>query len=294
MTVGHLFGARLRLNPYFLVLLAALGAAGFLAETATLFAVVLLHELAHAAVARASGLTVRELELLPFGGVARLRDPVEFDPAVEAAVAAAGPAANALLYLVGVACAPLIEPDGRFVDAYLQANLAIGLFNLLPALPLDGGRILRAVLVRRIGFRRATELAARLGKLCAVALAVTGSVLLVHQRANVSLLVVAFFLYVAAAREQYLAPYVFARYLARKQRELERCRSLRARQVVTFEGTPVKEVMQGFAPRDYHVVWVLDPQGRVKGVATEREIIDAVFRTGVETPVGAIARTFVW
>lgn len=291
MGIGRLFGVRIRLHPLFLALLALLGAGGLLEETLILFGVVFLHELAHVVVALACGLKVREVELLPFGGVARVDDLVELEPAVEAAVAVAGPLTNAFLYVIALAVAPHAPFAKEHVELFLQANLGIGLFNLLPALPLDGGRILRAALVQRIGFRRATDLAVGLGKLWAVLLGAVGAYLLYQSHANVSVLVVAFFLYVAAGREQATAAYVFLRYLTRKQWELERSRCLPAQPVVVLEKTRLKEVLDGFMPRRYHLVWVLDEAGRLKGVATEREIIDALFRSGMDTPVGAIARS---
>lgn len=290
MTIARLFGVRIILNRLFLVLLLLLSAVGMFWETIILFGVVFLHELAHMVTAQASGLSVREVELLPFGGVARIDDLLEFDPSVEKAVAIAGPLTNAFLYGIGVFARnhPAIPPD--LLEIFLRDNVIIGLFNLVPALPLDGGRILRAMMARRIGFRRATERAAKLGKVCALVIGVAGGVLMYHGQANISFFVLAGFVYIAAGKEQGLAAYVFMRYLTRKQRELARSGSMVAHQIVALEATSLKEVMNGFVPQRYHVIWVLDTQGRIHGITSEMEVIEAAFQLGVETQIGQIAR----
>lgn len=293
MTVGRLFGVRIILNPYFLGLMLLLGLGGFLWETVTLFGVVFVHEMAHVVTAKASGLSVREVELLPFGGVARIDDLIEFDPSIEISVAIAGPLTNAFLYGLGITLGERLGVPADRLSLFLGANLSIGAFNLIPALPLDGGRILRALLSRRIGFRRATDRAAGLGKACAVIGGGLGCYLVYTGVANISLLVLALFVYISAGKEQGLAAYVFMRYLTRKQRELERSRSLVAHQLVALEATPIKDVMRSFVPQRYHVIWVLDTKGRLKGVTTEMEIIDATFRDGIETPIGQVTRSII-
>lgn len=285
MSVGRLLGVRIRLNPYFLALLALLALGGLLWETLILFGIVFVHEMAHVITAKAAGLTVREVELLPFGGVARIEDLVEFDPAIEIGVAIAGPLTNAVMYGIGVAVAAYASPPETYLSIFLWGNISIGAFNLVPALPLDGGRIVRALLARRIGFRRATDRAARLGKVCAVVMAVAGGYGVSTGYVSVAALALPAFVYLAAGKEEKLAAYVFVRYLTRKQRELSRSRCLVAHHLVALEETSLNEVMRSFVPQRFHIVWVLDAQGKVKGVATEIEVIEAGFRLGIEVPI---------
>lgn len=289
MAIVRLFGVRVVLSPGFLVLLAVCGAAGLFAEAALLFGVVLMHELAHAAAARLCGLAVAEVELLPFGGVARLEAPLEIDPAVEVKVALSGPLANAAaiafaLLAQGVSAFPF-QIDGRFIEA----NAVIGGFNLIPALPLDGGRVYRAWLVPRVGFRRATERAARLGRSCGIGMAGAGALLLSLGHASISLPAVGLFLFLAARRESEEAPYVLMRYLARRREALRRNPLAPARHLAASEETPVKQVLDTLVPQRYHIVWVLGKDGRLAGVAGEIELVEALFQRGVDTPVGAVA-----
>ena len=132
-----------------------------------IFGVIVIHELAHALVARHFGVTTRDIMLLPVGGIASLERMPE-KPSQELLVALVGPAVNLVIAL-------LLSPfHGLFVQQFVMINVALAVFNLLPAFPMDGGRALRALLAMRLGPERATDIAAGLGKVLAVLLAVVG------------------------------------------------------------------------------------------------------------------------
>lgn len=289
MTVLRLFGVRLVLTRSFLALLALLAVAGLLREAALLFGVVIMHELAHAAAARWYGLGVAQVELLPFGGVARLEGAIELYPAIEAKVALAGPLSNLAAMAMALAAvqAGLLAPNAGML--FVEVNALIGGFNLIPALPLDGGRVVRAWLARRVGIRRATERAARAGAWCGLAMCAVGLPLAFTGYVSVSMVAVGLFLVVAATREEEQAAFAFMRYLARRREELRLEAGVSARQIVAGEQTPVKDVLDMFVPQVYHVVWVLGRDGRLAGIAGEVEVIDAMFEHGIETPLGRVA-----
>jgi Zn-dependent protease len=141
------------------------------------FGSVLLHELGHALVARRYGIQTRRIVLLPIGGIAQLEGEPQ-TPKQELAIALAGPAVNfaiaASLFVVG----SVLGFGGLFgfglLGSLMVANLSLGLFNLVPAFPMDGGRALRAFLTTRVGSRRATEIAVKVAKVAAVAFFVIG------------------------------------------------------------------------------------------------------------------------
>ena len=152
------------------------------------FGCVVLHELGHALMARRFGIQTRDITLYAIGGVARLERMSE-KPWEEFCIALAGPAVNvaiaailvvpATLSLLGVSSAqatPVVSP-GQFLLALLLINGLMVLFNMIPAFPMDGGRVLRALLVSRLGRVRATEVAAKLGGLFAVIFVIWGIVL---------------------------------------------------------------------------------------------------------------------
>lgn len=282
MRLGRWFGVPLVLNIYFLILMLVLLVLGQIAKAGLLFLSVLIHEFGHAMSARRRGLLVREVELLPFGGVAKIDDLLEVDPRVEVGVAMAGPLVNA-----AVAFTTLLLRQYRLVPAeeaafFLQCNLAVAVFNLLPALPLDGGRMLRAALVGRYGFRRATAISARIGQGMAVVLAVTGTVGLYLGWGNPSLVVLAFFVFYAARREQQLAGYILMRYLARKKGEVREKKILPTVQLVAHQKAMLREVIRALIPQRYHLVLLMDDACGITGYVTEIEIIEAFFNRGAD------------
>ncbi|MCL4516534.1 MAG: M50 family metallopeptidase [Firmicutes bacterium] len=283
MRIGKIFGVSIVLNPFFLLMLFGFGVAGLLPQALILFGIVLIHEASHLAVAKGYGLAVAEIELLPFGGVARIEGMIEFDPAVERAVALAGPLTN--LFLAGI-CLILLRYAALPRETALQLiqnNLLMAGFNCLPALPLDGGRVYRAHLAKRIGYRRATERAASVGQILAALFAVFGAAGLYLGYLNLTLILLAFFVFYAARKEKNLAAYAFIRYLAQKKEELRRSGVLPTEQLVAAADLPVREIVKYFIPKRYHLVLLTDHNYEIIGLVTEIEIINALFDRGTAT-----------
>jgi Zn-dependent protease len=190
-------GIRLRLHwSFFLVALVFAGwtarenpGGGALAavawgsvQAAILYTLVILHELSHAAAAAMKGRGVREIVLTPLGGAAVI-DRAMAGPSMEAEVALAGPVSNLLILGVSVAFFLVAEMPpawagpmtlGGALAFAFWANLTLGLFNLVPAFPMDGGRVLRAVLAWRKGGRKGTRIACRTGEIMGAGMIVLG------------------------------------------------------------------------------------------------------------------------
>ena len=167
--IGRVSGIDLYLHPTFLMLLAYIGAMqggleAVLLVSAT-FGCVLLHELGHALMARQFGIETENITLYPIGGVARLQR-MPRAPGAELLIALAGPAVNVLIVgALTVALGLLGGSDlGLFLGILMQINVVLAVFNLIPAFPMDGGRVLRALLSGWIGRARATMVAAGLGR----------------------------------------------------------------------------------------------------------------------------------
>jgi Zn-dependent protease/predicted transcriptional regulator len=170
---------------------------------AALFACVVLHELGHALAAARYGVKTKDITLLPIGGVARLLRMPE-KPIEELVVAIAGPAVNVviagLLYLMGARLPfnvrdPHVLEQGGFLDRLLLVNLFLVLFNLIPAFPMDGGRILRSLLAMTMNYGSATRIAATIGQLIAIAFVFIGLMI------NPFLILIGLFVWIGAQSE---------------------------------------------------------------------------------------------
>jgi len=212
-TVGgmRVFGVPIRFHFTFILLLVFLifvgvGGKQSAATTATyvvaLFGSVLLHEICHALVARLYGLQTLEIVMFPIGGVSRLESQPKANQ--EPLIALAGPAANLIIGVALLATQhdflPLeklaVPTDANLVERIALGNLLLGLFNLLPAYPMDGGRILRSLIALSKPEAQATQIAASAGRFLAIAMGLFG---LLSQ--NFVLIFVALFVYLGAAQE---------------------------------------------------------------------------------------------
>jgi Zn-dependent protease len=195
-SLGRIAGIRLLVHWTFLLLigwivLAQLGKGGDTAAillnvglVLAIFGCVVLHELGHALAARRYGIQTKKITLLPIGGLASL-ERIPDEPKQELWVALAGPAVNVAIALVLLAITPafaLLPDDASLtvstfeglLATLLQANVMLVLFNLVPAFPMDGGRVLRALLALRMGRVRATQIASSLGQFLAVGFVLWG------------------------------------------------------------------------------------------------------------------------
>jgi len=218
VSIGRIAGTEVRIHLTFLLFLIWIWVASYttggagaawsgLAFMILLFACVLAHEFGHILTARAFGVATPDVTLLPIGGVARL-ERIPEEPRQELLIAVAGPAVNVViaLLLVAVAGASLdmhhlatVESARiSLVDRLAAVNLFLAVFNMIPAFPMDGGRVLRALLAIRLGHVRATRIAATVGQLLAFGLGFLGLL------GNPLLIFIAIFVYLAASSEAQL------------------------------------------------------------------------------------------
>ncbi|MCC7168824.1 MAG: site-2 protease family protein [Planctomycetes bacterium] len=205
--VGRVFGIPIRLHVVFLLLFAVLAAqtyatdggaaaAQFAMQFSLVFLFVLLHELGHCVVAQSFGIHVLDITLWPLGGLARL-STFPRSARVEFAVAVAGPAVNFALAVLCLLLERALPQLSEWLDFAFWINCVMGGFNLIPAFPLDGGRVFRAALARELDWLAATRVAVRVARGLAIVLFLAG----IAAPGAFSLVLIAAFVFVSAGSE---------------------------------------------------------------------------------------------
>lgn len=297
--IGAIAGTALRVHVTFALLLiwiwvmhyrigGAPAAWEGVAFIVAVFVCVVLHEFGHIAAARYFGIATPDITLLPIGGVARLERMPE-EPGQELVIAIAGPLVNVviaavILLALGASVgmeqmAGLEDPRMSFLTRLAGVNIFLVLFNLIPAFPMDGGRVLRAVLATRLTWSRATQIAATIGQGLAFVFGFLGLLY------NPLLIFIAIFVYLAAASEAQNAQIreisgsvLVSDVMVTEFAKLERSASI----------DEAIELLLATTQREFPVV---DSTGRFEGLLTRDDMIRALRDQGPNTPVVTAMRT---
>jgi Zn-dependent protease/CBS domain-containing protein len=298
--IGKLAGIDLYMHATFALLIVWVGVSSWFASRSmadmaesigfilALFGCVVLHELGHALMARRYGIPTRDITLLPIGGVARL-ERMPDDPRQELAVAAAGPLVNvviAAILLAVITLGHLWQPleqvgvaQGSILQRLLIANIWLVLFNLIPAFPMDGGRILRALLATRMPYLRATQIAAGLGQGFAFLFGFAGLFY------NPLLVFIALFVWIGAAEEAAATQMRVA--FAGTPVQAAMITDFRTLTTTSTLGDGVRLVLDGHQ-QDFPVV---NETGEIAGMLLRSDLLAGLSLHGADYPVTSVMRT---
>ena len=301
LTLGSIGDTAIRIHVTFLLFLVWLWAlfysqggaeAAWQGTTfiALIFLCVLLHEFGHVFAARHYGVKTRDVTLWPFGGISSMEHMPE-KPSQELVVAVAGPAVNvAIIALLLLWLGPRLDledltkiddPATSLAVKLLAANIVLVVFNLIPAFPMDGGRVLRALLAFKMSNARATELAAAIGQGFAVAFGIIGIFY------APMLIVIAIFIFLAASGEA-----------ANAQLQAVARGALVSDVMITeFQSLPtdatVNDAVDALIRTTQTEFPVVDGAGQMRGVLLRDAMIKALKERGPDTPVREVMATGV-
>jgi Zn-dependent protease/predicted transcriptional regulator len=297
LTIGSFKGTAVRIHVTFLLLLAWIGFSayqrgGVIAARDSVFFIiaifgcVVLHEFGHILTARRYGIIADEVTLLPIGGVANI-DRMPERPYQELLIAVAGPSVNVVIALLLFAASGAIEPialshveDPKIgiVERLAVANLFLAVFNMIPAFPMDGGRVLRAGLAMWLGWDRATQIAALIGQAFAFVLGFLGLF------GNPLLVFIAIFVYIAAAGEAQMS------HISHATRDIHVEDAMETRIATISRAATIGEAVETLLATSQDEFPVVDHGGKMVGLLTRAEIIEALRDGDPGAPIAPFAR----
>lgn len=265
-------------HPLFVFIMGASFLTGYFIELATLFLIVLVHEIGHVVAARSFGWQLREVKLLPFGGVLEVDNHSGVSAKEDAIVAVAGPLQNAWMGLAAWGLGQLGWWESDWAGFIVKANLAIGLFNMLPIYPLDGGKLLQAGLSKLLNYYTTMVWSARISLTCSALMLLYAVVpaLAGIRGIQLNLAVVGLFLWFTNWTYSRNIPFLFYRFLMHRERLAERklAGETAALPIVAGGRQTLMQVAKQFWRDRYHYVYLKGRGGAVEKVVPEQQIIE--------------------
>lgn len=278
MKLFKMFGIQIKISYLIFFILIFSMFFNYFTQLLVLIVVILVHELAHCYACMYYGIGISEIKIFVFGGVAKFRGYVEENPKQEAVIALAGP----LLNFISVAIILLVVNrfsigENHIVQLFLTANMVIGAFNLIPILPLDGGRIVRGIMGYYFGIRKATYIIIRLGYCICILFFVIGTyAALVY---NIEYIFISFlfvYIFFSTRGEKEKIDLIFAKNLVLRKKSLFNEGIMDVKHIVAMESINIKNIFDEFTLEQYCIITITDAEGKVIGNLSESEVIDAV------------------
>lgn len=271
-------GLTLRVNPLFLLITLVFILAGMLWELLIAYFLVIIHEFSHVITAHFLGFKMNSIELFPFGGMAEYSGLLEMEPKKEFKVALAGPLTNLGLFLVFYIFVIFdIIYMSSIMELILKYNLIIASINLIPALPLDGGRILRSFLIQVYGIRKGNQFAIKIAKFFAIIGILTAILILLLKKSNIWFLFFFFFVYALVCKEEKQQFYYFLHYLSQRNSRMEELSIKKMSAQVVSDTLSIKDAITCINPLTYNMFFVLGLEKKLLGIISEATLIRAYF-----------------
>lgn len=283
MTLGHIGKTDIVMHPAMPVLVMVLYLSPSRSMIGVMLITLLLHEAAHALCAYLLGLHISQVELMPFGGAVRLEGWCALEGWRGALISASGPLANLLVVMV---CASLVQA-GLFhpsqLSIWVKCNLSLMLLNLIPALPLDGGRIVCAILGYNYSPFTVRKILSLMGCVLAILLLTLGVWSASQGVINLTIFLMGSYLFYAAIQESRIPTYQMVENLSSTRHHIQRYGTIGVRTTMVYQTLPVYKLAARLNNRDYHEIQVVDEHLRNIGMLGEAQLVQAMIQNPTQT-----------
>lgn len=278
----------LYINLFSIPLLIVAVLTGSAGSMAIAYLVVTLHEFAHFCAARRFHVGVSGFVIMPFGVCLRLKENLIKDPVQESIICAAGPVCNLLLIAAAVLLRPYLSCPEDWYAFFLYSNLSILLINIVPIIPLDGGRILRAVLTHHYGFIKAVRITEVVSQINIALVGLLGIYILYLTHFNVSMMMLCAFLLFNMSAEKKNSELIVMQQIIYSKEKLTKRQIMPVKELAVIEQTDARRLLKNFSYNSYYLLSVLDQNLTILGTLSETQVIEAVVRAGKPLSAGQI------
>ncbi|WP_246321306.1 MULTISPECIES: M50 family metallopeptidase [Paenibacillus] len=268
-------GTTYRFHPLFTLIMIGSAITGYFLEAVTLFGIVLVHEIGHLVAANGFGWRVREVQLLPFGGVLIVDELGTAPTREELIVSLAGPLQHVWMILVALLMKWVDVGASSWWDYFIEANLMIGLFNLIPVMPLDGGKVMQSLLGYLLSYHNTILYTAWISMILSLAIIVIAIIQLINGQLPLNILVIGIFLLVSNWFAYRQLPYHFFRFLIGRGNRMSRLlsRGTLAQPIVITRHRTMAETLKLFMREKYHLIYIVGETGRIQAVLPEQQLV---------------------
>lgn len=258
------------LIPYIVVILII----GFKKELLIGFIIVIIHECIHLITARVMGFSGFDIEILPIGAALKFKDLEEATPREDIIISLSGPLGN---FIIAIICYVLnYFCNNKDIVHFMQYNFVIGTFNLIPAFPLDGGRILRDIFATRLIYKKANEIALRISIIIGYIFLLSFFASMLLGISNINLALVAIFILFISYREKRRIAYIIMGYIIKKKEKLIQRGYIENKSISVYYRLSLLQVLALVDKNKYNVFTVLDEDMNVMAIIYEEEILNGI------------------
>lgn len=256
--------------PYIILLIII----GFKGKLLISFILVFLHELVHYIVAKKLGFKGFYIEILPIGAVLRLKDLDEADPKEDMIISLSGPLFNLLL-------AAIFHLISKFHYSYyyeylITGNLALGIFNLIPAFPLDGGRVIRDLLALKTYYKNANKITVKISIVLGALITLYSLILLLFDKRSISMMVLGIFIIIASYKEKERIVYLIMGDIINKKYKFNKKGYIENRSISMHIKKSLLEALSIIDKNKYNIFIILNSEMKAVNVIYEGELIEAI------------------
>lgn len=273
----RIFGAPIRVHPLLWLVIIASALTGYVRELVVLFAVILIHELGHAAAANLFRWRVKVIRLLPFGGAAEVEESGNIPAWQETIVVLAGPLQNALMIVLALLCRETGLWSEVWAAYFIQVNMMIGLFNLLPIYPLDGGKLVHLILGMWLPYYQTLHVTYLIGLLLSSLMIAVSLGIWQTYGVDLNMLMIGIFLFMSNWVDYRNISYIFLRFLMSREARMSSwmAAGVTAQPLVVSNDHTVPQVVKMLRRERYHVIYVCNERGKIKQALSEQRLISA-------------------